>query len=669
MKRLYGNLPAKLIALLLCLVSGIVSAGGILLMIAFSISFSPEGGTVTKEKLYLNAYQLAGQTYAASLLSRFSEDPDPKDLELQGEINMDYAVIGSATQDFDSLDLTDDKIYLYKSTNYNGYDQIMEGGRHWIYIYRDQNFLQAFRSGVCSYNKGFESDEFKGTVDNKRLFSVKYFWILYRMKDSFIENQDLFIQARDTVDCFWFIYELLVPGTVISFLILLGSGFCLLLFAGHRSDSSELHRRLTDRVPFILLTAGVFLIEGLFVNAGIEIGKRLGYTDLRFILFGICFTAAGMGLVLILYIMSIAVRIKTHTFWESTLLYRILNMLKRFTASVRENIPLTWSVLTFLGVLTLAEAYVISRTAYNNSQEELAFLLYKMIAVPFTLMLVLQYDRIKRRTKAIIEGDLRTPIDTKGMYWVFKTHAEDINRIQAGMTKAVEERMKSERLKTELITNVSHDIKTPLTSIINYTDLIQKEELQSPVLREYIEVLARQADRLKKLIVDLIEASKASTGNLDIQMENCDSSVILAQAVAEFDDKLKQKNLSIVITQPDQRAALWADGRYLWRIFENLLSNICKYALEGTRVYIDILPGDQDVTIIFKNISGQPLNISGEELIERFVRGDTSRSVEGSGLGLSIAGSLAALMEGTLTLEVDGDLFKVTLVFQKGANR
>ena len=231
------------------------------------------------------------------------------------------------------------------------------------------------------------------------------------------------------------------------------------------------------------------------------------------------------------------------------------------------------------------------------------------------------------------------------------------------MITAVEERMKSERLKTELITNVSHDIKTPLTSIINYTDLLTKEEPESPVVREYVEVLSRQSERLKKLIQDLIEASKASTGSLELTWEDCDVSVILAQAAAEFEDKLQQKDLTLKVTQPEKRIVIRADGRYLWRVFENLLSNIGKYAMEGTRVYIDVTCDQQEVYIDFKNISRDPLNISGDELLERFVRGDTSRSTEGSGLGLSIADSLVALMGGRMKLEIDGDLFKVKLQF------
>jgi len=231
------------------------------------------------------------------------------------------------------------------------------------------------------------------------------------------------------------------------------------------------------------------------------------------------------------------------------------------------------------------------------------------------------------------------------------------------MSSAVEERMKSERMKTELITNVSHDIKTPLTSIINYSDLIAKETDDPAKVREYTEVLTRQSVRLKKLIEDLIEASKASTGNLEVLLAPCESNVLLSQAAGEYEAKMKEHNLELVVSQPDHPVMIMADGRRLWRVFDNLLNNICKYAQEGTRVYLSLTETSSGAEISFKNTSRQQLNITADELKERFVRGDSSRNTEGNGLGLSIAQSLTELQKGTMELCVDGDLFKVTLKF------
>jgi signal transduction histidine kinase len=262
-------------------------------------------------------------------------------------------------------------------------------------------------------------------------------------------------------------------------------------------------------------------------------------------------------------------------------------------------------------------------------------------------------------------GDYSHPIDTRHMFWEFKRHAENINNVGDGIAIAVDEKMKSERFKTELITNVSHDIKTPLTSIINYVDLMKKEEIDNPTVQEYLGILDRQSARLKKLIEDLMEASKASTGNLPVHLELCDATVMLTQVVGEFAERAEANALEIVVESPEPPVNILADGRHLWRIIDNLMSNICKYAQPGTRVYINLERQGGRVVMTFRNISRERLNISSDELMARFVRGDSSRNTEGNGLGLSIAKSLTDLMDGSLTIQVDGDLFKVILSFEE----
>ena len=223
--------------------------------------------------------------------------------------------------------------------------------------------------------------------------------------------------------------------------------------------------------------------------------------------------------------------------------------------------------------------------------------------------------------------------------------------------------MKSERMKTELITNVSHDIKTPLTSIINYADLIGREECDNPKIHEYAEVLHRQSERMKRLIEDLVEASKASTGSLEISLAPCEAGVMLMQVAGEYEQRLKQLSLNLVASQPVHPVTIMADGRRLWRVMDNLMNNICKYALPGTRVYLSLEDVGGQAVISFKNTSRDQLNVSPDELVERFVRGDAARNSEGSGLGLSIAKSLTELQHGTLDISCDGDLFKVVLRF------
>ena len=272
------------------------------------------------------------------------------------------------------------------------------------------------------------------------------------------------------------------------------------------------------------------------------------------------------------------------------------------------------------------------------------------------------YGNIQKGIKRMKEGELNEKIDTKYMYGSFKRLAEDLNALNDVVILAAEKQMKAERMKTELITNVSHDIKTPLTSVINYVDLLQQPHTEEEG-EQYLDVLSRQSARLKKLVEDLMDMSKASSGNMTVNITTVDAVETVNQALGEFADKLDAAKLIPVFRTPDSQLHMKADGKLTWRVLSNLLSNVVKYALPGTRVYIDLLRLDRSVVLSIKNISREELNISAEELTERFVRGDASRNTEGSGLGLNIAQSLMHLQRGKMELTVDGDLFKVTLIF------
>ena len=254
-------------------------------------------------------------------------------------------------------------------------------------------------------------------------------------------------------------------------------------------------------------------------------------------------------------------------------------------------------------------------------------------------------------------------MDTSRLIGPFRRHGDDLNNIGDGINRAVMQRMKSERMKTELITNVSHDIKTPLTSIINYADLISKEESDNEKIAEYSAVLLRQSERLKRLIDDLVEASKAQTGNLEVTLSPCDVGVFISQAEGEYRDRLDEAGLTLVTGQPAKEVLIMADGRRLWRVFDNLMNNAAKYSQPGTRVYLNLFEDAGQAVVTIRNTSREALNISPDELMERFVRGDSARSTEGNGLGLSIAKSLTELQRGDFDIAIDGDLFKVTLRF------
>lgn len=323
-------------------------------------------------------------------------------------------------------------------------------------------------------------------------------------------------------------------------------------------------------------------------------------------------------------------------------------------------LPLTWQWIVVGGVLAL-----MLPISFANDSKGCA-VLWGIASLTTILYGANCFGRLLEGAKRMRSGDLKSKVDDKYLVGCFREFAGELNGLADVAMVAAQNQLKSERMKTELITNVSHDIKTPLTSIINYVDLLEKPHTEEEQ-KAYVEVLSRQSQRLKKLIDDLMEMSKASTGNIQVDIGEIDAVEAVTQALGEFSDKLTAAGLTPVFHQSEENIMLLADGRLLWRAMSNVLSNAVKYALPGTRLYVDVSATQDKAIISFKNISGAQLNISAEELMERFVRGDSSRNTEGSGLGLNIAKSLMELQKGQLQLLVDGDLFKVTLVFPRAA--
>lgn len=426
--------------------------------------------------------------------------------------------------------------------------------------------------------------------------------------------------------------------------------------AGHTIKDDEIHTSWLYCIPgdlyiigWIGLTAVVTCVFGSAASAMASNNQGTIYYAGTIFLFVGCMTAACL--------LNIAVRVKKGGFWRHTFLWWAV----RSISSAFNHLGLKAWMIWILAVLFLLDLLAIS---FYGTRDSGIFWIVRTCAVfGFGIWLADVLNQLLKGTKVLAEGNLSYHVDTSKMRGPLKQAGENLNHIALGMSKAVDDRMKSERMKTELITNVSHDIKTPLTSIINYTDLIAKEPCDNEKIKEYTEVLTRQSERLKKLIEDLIEASKASTGNIEVFLNPCQANVLLSQAVGEYEEKFKAEELELVMTQPDHPVNIMADGRRLWRVFDNLLNNICKYSQHGTRVYLDLSEKDGKAEITFKNTSREALNISAEELKERFVRGDSSRNTEGNGLGLSIAQSLTELQKGTMDLQVDGDLFKVILHF------
>ena len=470
----------------------------------------------------------------------------------------------------------------------------------------------------------------------------------------------------------YWIYAIIAAAallTVICFVFLLCA-------AGHHPGVEGVRPGWGTKIPLDLMTAAVGL--GLFL--GLELAVEAGFWSGIAAILGIVLGAAAVAGVFTGWCMSLALRIKLGGWWRNTVIYMALRWawkalkklgsclcrLGRGLAGLLGGVPLVGkTVLVFLGLCVLEGlGLMFCYAAWSWGLLAFLWVLEKLLLFLAVLAIALICRKLLLGGRALAAGDLSYQVDTSRMVLDFKAHGEDLNHIAQGMAAAVDQRMRSERMKTELITNVSHDIKTPLTSIINYADLIGKEPRDSEKIPEYAAVLTRQSERLKRLIEDLVEASKASTGNLEVNLAPCQPGVLLTQAAGEYEQRLKDAGLDLVTRQPEQAVTILADGRRLWRVFDNLMNNICKYAQRGTRVYLTLETQGSQAVISFKNTSRAPLDIPAEELLERFVRGDAARGGEGNGLGLSIAKSLTELQRGTLDLTVDGDLFKVVLKFQ-----
>ena len=452
--------------------------------------------------------------------------------------------------------------------------------------------------------------------------------------------------------------------TAVLFVLCLALVIFLLCAAGHKEGVEGIHLNWVDKIPLDL-----YLVVAILLGAGLfALGIDLSGASWWFMIVLIALLGAALVLLAMSVLMTLSTRFKSGAFWKNTVIYFCLRLLLRMLKAIKAGVSycathlhLYWQAgLIFVGV-SLAELFFLA--AFSRSAVVVIWVIAKLIEAPLLVLIVISLQKLKAGGEALAEGNLNASVDLKHMYGVLRSHGENLNSIAQGMQKAVQQQLKSERFRTDLITNVSHDIKTPLTSIVNYVDLLKKEDVQPEKAKEYIAVLDRQSARLKKLTEDLVEASKASSGTLPVHLEAVDVNVLLSQVSGEYQSRFELCKLEPIVKLSSEDPQILADGKLLWRVFDNLLSNICKYAMPGTRVYFTSEVQDGRVQISFKNISNYPLDITADELLERFVRGDSSRSTEGSGLGLSIAQSLTGLQKGTFDLVVDGDLFKANLSF------
>lgn len=588
------------------------------------------------------------------------------------------------------LDLNN--VYIYDNGDgvYMNIDNVIEynltENSEYQFVYN--NFVEKTKDKDFVYKLNCEYDVNTGTyTETYEVGNVEQILLTYYVKSN-LTAYDHFAQSY-RLKYLTEIFDAALPVFVISCIVVLVTFAYLIWAAGHKKAVEGVYVSGFDKIPYDIILA----VYGLGVLFGLYLVADNGYS-LRSVI------ALSIPICIIIMLFPVllnttAVRFKVGSVLKNTLIFRtfkwiwrgvkkLLGKSKSICRYLRENVKIYWKWILGFVALGLVE-FFLCMGFWSTGFTLLVLIIDFLIVGTVLVIAAINMHKLKEGAKKIASGNVGYMLDTDHMLWEFKKHGETLNSINDGIQVAVNERLKSEHMQTELITNVTHDIKTPLTSIISYVDLLSKEELNNDKAKEYVEVLSRQSERLKKLIEDLIEASKATTGNLQVEFADVDVKVLLEQSLGEFSDKLETQGLKPIVKFHTEDTVVRADGKHLWRVFDNLINNISKYAQDNTRVYIDVeriiddeaIEGmsldeivknnyngkiTEKLKVSFKNISREELNISGEELMERFVRGDKSRNTEGNGLGLSIARSLMKLQNGDLQIVVDGDLFKVEIL-------
>lgn len=650
---------------------------------------------------------------AANLLQVVNERP-----ELNGKLMVIYDHLASV------LTSINDKYSRYKS----GWEHLEEGNTNFTYLYIDQDTKKVttnkseYANLMAKGESGIKTNIEECIADMKSGKNVKYIFVYPKLKD-FETNMDIlptnewdmvrsydtdktydsiFAVAVDTSypvkDMFYErdrIYEKNIPLLRGGFVILCLSGILFLisfvmsgLMAGRKDGDNEVHLTGFDRWKTEI--AAVAVIGVWAVGTAVIVGmgmidsdnvynmvETLDYYGARYMsdmpevysmlfvqkvsfleiagafLYGaftfICFFAGYMSLIR---------RMKAKSLWNGSLLCMILSFCKRIVDSSND----VWRT-----VLWISAFLVIHWITFFVRNVPMALTALAADGVTFWIVVgsMLAKVRIKKGIEQIASGNLEYRIELKGLRGTERNIAENVNDIGSGLNRAIDEAMRNERLKTDLITNVSHDIKTPLTSIINYVDILKRSDIADEKILGYLDILEVKAQRLKTLTEDVVEASKVSSGNITLEYMDIDFREMVQQTEGEMAEKFAARNLSVVLNLPEEAAVIHVDGRRMWRVLENIFGNAAKYAMPGTRVYADLSVSESEVKFSLKNVSEQQLNISADELTERFIRGDISRSTEGSGLGLSIAKSLTEMQGGVFELYLDGDLFKVDIRFPR----
>lgn len=592
--------------------------------------------------------------YETSLASVFHSVGD----YTEGSANLTYLFADKETQ----------TIYTNKKA-YSSYAQLEQNLEK---IFKEKAYAVVYPElSECVTNiPGADLQVWNHTIDQS--FATKDFVFAVSVDTKFSVADSMADEAENYETYSKLMFPMLAGAIFGSVLWLIGMVW-LTVTAGRRPEDEEIHLNGFDRW-YTEIAAGTVIgiwLAGTIISGTLIANSSLGYSHVVVTVIVICLICGTytMAWFLIGYL-SLVRRIKAGTLWKNSLIRKVLKWIGKcsgkladFARAFSRNTAEKIKVLLVGGAFLFLQFLIIGCVFSGAGVFLLALMAVDVAVMIFAIRKADGLDLIMDGLKKISDGELQYKIKTDTLTGKQKVMAEYINNIGSGLDAAVENSLKKERMQTELITNVSHDLKTPLTSIINYVDLMKRENPTDPKIQEYLRILDEKSQRLKVLTEDVVEASKASTGNIKLEMNDIDFVEMVQQVIGEFEEKFQEKNLTMMVHFTDEPSIIYADGQRMWRVLENVFGNVVKYAMEGTRVYAEISNRNKKVTFSLKNISAQPLNISADELTERFIRGDVARNTEGSGLGLSIAKSLTELQGGEFKLYLDGDLFKVMITF------
>lgn len=587
-----------------------------------------------------------------------------------GEKILDTYAPGVTNINYMYADTKSDKVYTnikgITSANYaKKLDELTSGDDPFMMIAPDLQDCALGFSNIADWTVSY----WQSMIENTGLDEENYLYFVSVDKD--FPVLDRIKQEKLVYDKFepWLVPIMVI--SVVSLVLALAGLVILTIGAGRNNEDEKVHLNFFDRCYTEIVAVAVFMIWLLGTSVIIQamddeemrmVWKAIGCGTLG-LWFGIWFLTGWLSLVR---------RIKARSLWRDSLLRHVLILVRKCFSKCSDlavflcgNMISRVKIILLFGIFVFLQFMFIGMTVEGGSAVALLLMIIMDCAtLCYLVKKAWGREQIIAGLRKIIDGELQYKIPTEKLSGEQEAVADYINHIGEGLDAAVENSLKNERMKTELITNVSHDIKTPLTSIINYVDLLKRENPEDPKIKGYLEVLENKAQRLKVLTEDVVEASKASTGNIALEMTELNFVELVHQVIGEFEEKFEERNLTMVVHFDEEEAIICADGRRLWRVLENVFGNVSKYAMENTRVYVDVKVDRPNVQLSLKNISSQPLNISADELTERFIRGDVSRNTEGSGLGLSIAKDLVQLQGGEFRLYLDGDLFKVTIEFR-----